>query len=404
MEQQLLAASLKSRKSCELILSYINPQAYSRPFQIIVGSVKDYYARDQEALTVDKDLILEHLKSTTPNPKHFDEFATKIVAAYEIDVSEPNVRTCVLEAKKREMAEQLVTAIVNEKNHDDLLKDYQELTVLTSLDDLADGMGDDVKILENYDLDTLIETELDSTNSLQLFPKALGDKLESGLRGGDHILIFAPPEQGKTATCISASGGFCRQGARGIYFGNEDRVQRLLLRQISNLTGLSTSEIRANPHKAITLAKEVGLDNVTFIELSPGSPQQIEEYIKKYSPRWVIIDQILNLNMKAETRVNQLEAIASAIRNIGKRNDCIMISVTQAGDSAAGKEVLDMGDVYMSNTGIPAAVDVMIGIGMSPALEKQGLRMASFPKNKLGGDHSPVTVRINTMISRISSL
>jgi hypothetical protein len=82
----------------------------------------------------------------------------------------------------------------------------------------------------------------------------------------------------------------------------------------------------------------------------------------------------------------------------------VVVSVTQAGDSANNKEILDMGDVDFSNTGIPAQADVMIGMGVTPALDQQGVRMLSLPKNKIGGDHSNFLVRINPFLSRVTSI
>lgn len=401
MEQLLLGASLKSRPSYELISAHIKLKTYTRPFQIIWEKVIEYYERDEAASDVDRGLLLALLSESTPNPKHYDEFARIVESAFAADVSEPNVRALVLAAKQKEVGENLAAAIVSSKETLKLAEEYTEILKAQSLDEVADK---GVEVFKDFDLEDLINEELSTENSLILYPQALGDKLESGVRPGDHLILFARPEAGKTATCLSFSGGFCRQGAPGLYFGNEDRVQRLLLRQVSNLTGWTTTQIRANPHGAMEIAKREGIDNVTFISLSPGSPAIIESYVERYTPRWIIVDQLRNLQVTSEGRVIQLEAAASALRNIGKKHGCVVISVTQAGDSASNKEVLDMGDVDFSNTGIPAQADVMIGIGTTPDLERQNLRMLSLPKNKLGGDHTPITVRINPYISRVSSL
>ena len=402
MERTLLGTMLKSRTSYDLIKSYLDFKKYSRPFQILAEYVDKFYGRDEDVQSVDKGLFEEQLRTTVANPKHLEEFLGMTEAAYGVEVSEPNVKAMVLEAKRKEMGEQVATAIVNGKETVALLEDYLAIKNAIHLDDLDSANGEAV-VFDGSDLKQLMTDELDTRSGLSLYPKSLGDRV-GPLRGGDHLFVYAPPEVGKTASCISFSGGFCRQSANGIYFGNEDRVRRLMVRQVANLSGMTQAEISNDVDKALKIAGEAGYGHITFIELSPGSPEQIEHYIEKYRPRWAVVDQIPNLRMKAETRVNQLEAIAAAMRNIGKKYDCIMISVGQAGDSASGKEVLDMGDVYMSNTGMPAAMDVMIGIGMSKNLEEQGLRCYSLPKNKLSGDHGSVIVRINPFISRVSSL
>lgn len=402
MERTILGTMLKSRSGYELIQSYLDFKNYSRPFQIVLDYINKFYARDAEATSIDQALFEEQLKTTVNNPKHLDEFLSMTAAAYSVEVSEPNVKAMVLEAKRKEMGEQVATSIVNGKDTTKQLEEYLAILNTLHLEDLDSATGE-AEVFENVDLRTLLEEELDTRSGLMLYPKSLGDKV-GPLRDGDHILVYAPPETGKTATCLSFSGGFCRQGGRGLYFGNEDRVKRLMLRQVSNLTGMTSSEIARDIDKAMTLANEAGYQNVVFIELSPGTPEQIDHYVEKYKPAWIIIDQLPNLRMKAETRVNQLESLGGAARNIGKKRRCVVISVSQAGDSGRDKEVLDMGDVYMSNTGLPAAMDVMIGIGKSKNLEEQGLICYSLPKNKLSGDHGSVIVRINPFISRVSSL
>lgn len=400
MEHLLLGAALASRSSYNIIEEYINPSSYSRPFQILWEHIDDYYTRDPEATSVNKDIYLGIVRESTASPRHYDDFAAMIERALAEELSEPNVNQLVLQAKQKEVGEQLAAAIVSGKDTVELADKYAEILKKT---DLSEAVDKGIEVFRDFDLEAILNNELSTEDSLTLYPLALGNKLECGLRPGDHVIIFARPETGKTALCLSISGGFCRQGAPGLYFGNEDRIQRLLLRQVSNLTGLTTGQVREDPRRAMELAKEAGIDNVTFVSISPGTPRDIEEYVEKYRPRWIIVDQMRNLYSKAENRTNHLESVATAMRNIGKKWGCVVISVTQAGDSASNKEILDMGDVDGSNTGIPAQADVMVGMGVTEALDRQGVRMLSLPKNKLGGDHTPVLVRISPSISRVIS-
>ena len=65
-----------------------------------------------------------------------------------------------------------------------------------------------------------------------------------------------------------------------------------------------------------------------------------------------------------------------------------------------------MGDVDFSNTGIPAACDVLLGIGANEEAQRQMERGISFPKNKIGvGDssHEGVFVKVRPAISRVLS-
>jgi hypothetical protein len=119
-----------------------------------------------------------------------------------------------------------------------------------------------------------------------------------------------------------------------------------------------------------------------------------------------MVNQLRNLSMGEANKVIALEEAAKEARNIGKRNNCAVISVTQAGDSADGKRFLEMGDVDFSNTGIPAQCDVLLGIGADEAMLKNMERGISFPKNKVGvgnNSHDPVIVKVRPDISRMLS-
>lgn len=401
MERQLLAAALKSRSSFEKISEYITLTRYERPFQIVWEMVTNYYEWDANAQTVQPDLLIARIKETVRNDKHVRAFTELVEEAAALDVSEANVEQVVLEAKRTEYADELALALTNGKPTQDLLEKYASLQEMTSLEELAE-LGTD-----EFDVDSLgsiLEEAGDGTGRLVLYPRAINDRLDGGVAGGHHIVVYARPETGKTALCISIAAGFARQGAPGLYFGNEDRPQDLMLRTIYNLTGLTRQQVLSDMGGAQAAAIEAGIGNIRMISMAPGTPKQIEAYIKKYQPRWIIVDQLRNVSVKSDGRVNQLEAAATAMRNIAKKYNIIVVSVTQAGDSASNKEVLDMGDVDFSNTGIPAQADLMIGMGVTPALEAQGVRMISLPKNKIGGDHSHFLVRLNQFLSRVTSM
>jgi archaellum biogenesis ATPase FlaH len=401
MEKMLLASALRDRASYQLISDHIKTNKYSRAFQIVWDFVGNYYQRDANAAVVLPELLIGYIAETTRNPKHVKEFTDVVNEAWSIDISEANVRQLVLESKRRELADELAIALTSDKEHDELFKEYDAIRQMTDLDELVE---EGTQVFDTGDLESMLAEEADDTGRLVIYPEAISDRLGGGARGGHHIVVYGRPESGKSALCISIACGFARQGVSGLYFGNEDRPQDLLIRCISNLIGWTRQQILENPREANLLAKEAGLDNIKMISLAPGTPRQIEDYIKKYQPRWIVIDQLRNVAVKADTRVNQLEAAATFGRNMAKKYRLICISVTQAGDSASNKEVLDMGDVDFSNTGIPAQADVMIGIGTTAVLEQQGFRMLSLPKNKIGGDHSHFTVRIQPFLSRVSTV
>jgi hypothetical protein len=62
-----------------------------------------------------------------------------------------------------------------------------------------------------------------------------------------------------------------------------------------------------------------------------------------------------------------------------------------------------MGDVDMSNTGIPAACDVLLMMGVTETMKSAGLRRISMPKNKIGGIEDSFDVRLDPTRSKVTS-
>jgi hypothetical protein len=89
------------------------------------------------------------------------------------------------------------------------------------------------------------------------------------------------------------------------------------------------------------------------------------------------------------------------MRNIGKKHGVLVVSITQAGDSATDKCILDQGDVDGSNTGIPSQMDVMIGVGLNEEYERSSMRHLSLSKNKLGGCRWDRAFKIDRGTSRV---
>lgn len=400
MEKALLGAMLKSRSSFELIRDYIVPKNYSKEFQVLADKVRDYYNRDPAVQEVDSEILFAQMQESIRSEKHLETFRKAINDAVSIEaLPEQNIKDLVLQAKLQEKGDALATALVNNpKAASELAKEFLALSELSTLDALVNTGLD---IIEEADLEEMIAEESDKSGCLKLYPSVLNDRLDGGVRGGHHITYFGRPEAGKSTAAMTAACGFARQGFDGMYIGNEDRNRDLAMRMLSNMSGKTKREIEANPKEAIALAKKEGYSNLRIIALAPGTPAQIESLIKKYKPKWVVIDQLRNLNVASDTRVNQLEAAATFARNMAKKHNLVMISVTQAGDSGSDKAVLEMGDIDFSNTGIPAQADVLIGVGVTATLEADGKRWFSLCKNKISGSHDNFPVKIEATLSRM---
>lgn len=401
MEQHLLSAALKDRESLYLITQYITPKQYSREFQILIDKIKEYYDKDAGAEHVVLDVLVAGIAETVQNKKHVDNFVQLLNESMEADTSTANVQDVILKAKTNEVGLRLSVALVNgDKGVGELMDQYRELSHYTTLDEMAQT---GTTVLTFEDLDAVTANRLEHKGELKVYPLALNERLDGGASGGHHIVTFARPEMGKTAFNVTIACGFARQGADGIYFINEDRIEDVYMRILYNLSGLGKVDFMLNPQRVRDLALQNGLRHIRLIELSPGTPAQVEAFVDKFRPRWMVMDQLRNLNVKEANKVLQLEYATSAMRNIGKKYNVLTVSTTQAGDSAEGKALLTMGDVDFSNTGVAAQADVLIGIGGTPTDVAEDRRIINITKNKLSGRHENFPVRIRRDLSRYTS-
>ena len=398
MELQVLGACLKSRQTNDLVTEHLNDKDFSKEYQIIRGLIKEYYDRDREASRVDPQLLNGIIENSVQNKKHRERFMDMVEQAAGIDVSSANMDELILKGKLTAIGMRLATALVNGDNSvDELYEEYGQIKGMESLDDLT---GKGVEVLTIDDMQSVVEAALDGSNLLKVYPLSLNAKLNGGLGGGHHLVTFARPEQGKTAFNLTIACGFASQGASGIYFLNEDRLEDVYLRGLCCITGQPENVIKSDLSKWGEIARDMGFGNIMFVSLAPGTLADIDRFCEKYKPRWIVVDQLRNLQMKETNKVLQLEYATTGIRNIAKKHNLVAVSTTQAGDSAEGKRLLDMGDVDFSNTGVAAQADVLVGVGATREDAEQGVRYLAISKNKRGGGHAQIPVKINTSISR----
>ena len=203
---------------------------------------------------------------------------------------------------------------------------------------------------------------------------------------------------------IEMVAGFLLQNLKVLYVGNEDPIDDINMRIINRLASMTKEEVMVDPDKADEIIRGKGYDNLVLASLAPGTAREVTSLIEQYDPHVLVLDQLRNLNMHDDNRVNQLEKAATQAREWAKRYSCVVVSVTQAGDSASGKAILDLGDVDYSNTGIPSQADVMVGLGASDQNKMRGEVVISLPKNKVSGRHEHFAVLAEPHLSKFAVL
>jgi len=294
----------------------------------------------------------------------------------------------------------LATALASGKSADDvrpLLDEYAGWAARADIDDVQRELAVGKSVRE------LVDARTAKGGMVMVAPHALNSRIGGGLLPGHHMILFARPEVGKTMFLINALAGFAKQGLRTLYIGNEDPLDDIIMRAVTRMADMTRAEVMEDPELAEERARENGYDNVVFAGLSPGTLSEIEALVVEHEPKVLIVDQLRNLNVKEDNFVRALEKAAIGVRTIGKRHGVVVLSATQAGDSASGKSVLDMGDVDNSNTGIPAQADVLLGLGMSSEDEARGFRVLSLCKNKPGSNHDFFPVKVEPSKSYVRS-
>ena len=318
-----------------------------------------------------------------------------------VDASPANVVHDFVAVRREAVGAQLASKLLAGGTPEDVLPLVAEYENWASVDSIG---NDDEQVVRGMSVADLVRTSFSDENLIKVYPKSLNDRLDGGVLRGHHIVIFARPEMGKTMLLVNMIFGFLRQDLKVLYVGNEDPINDIVMRVVSRLTGRTKYDVIDDPEAADVTARERGYDNLVLAGLAPGTPREIENLIREYEPDVVMIDQLRNINVGEDHFVQQLEKAATAARNIGKRHNVLMVSVTQAGDSASGKAVLEMGDVDSSNTGIPAQADIMVGLGATGDDEAHNRRVISLPKNKRSGIHGYFSVGVDPTTSKFRSI
>ena len=387
MEEQLIvAALLNSRQAYDQIAGTLDLGTFSEHAKLAVGAAMEFYAADEKAQQVDRDLLTSKVRRLYPNEKHVRALLDYL-ATIPREVSTPNI------VREYRLLQRYTTGLhlaarLGAGEHDSetekLWRRYGEL-----------GLDQEVTEQDKLGYEDLVQT-VGSGNKLRLFPERLNEAVSGGVSKGHNITLFGRPESGKTAFAINLSAGFLKQGLRVLYTGNEEPVADLQKRFLSRLSRIPISKIQADDRAlqaSIQRANTQGYTNLVAKELSSCRVMEVEAQVRKFKPDVLVIDQLKNLKMPGEgNRALELDTVAREVRRLGKAYNMVTVSVTQAGESGEGKLLLGQTDIEWSNTGIPGAADLLIGIGVDAQWDITGRRMIHLCKNKISGrhDHFPL--------------
>lgn len=397
-ESKIISAIMQDRSAFATVQSYYEASDLSDLGDLIYQEVALYYKRDGKVRQCDKSCILERLERKYT--KHTDKFKRVIsrIRAVSID----NVLEDYRQVKRKAAAEKAGSYL--------MVGDYEKaaplLEKLASLEDMTKGNDSAPIVYQDAEADDFCEA-LELKNRIPIAPKKLNDHLGGGLIAGCHVLIYAPPECGKTALAINIAYSIAASGRVCMYFGNEESAEMYLNRMLCRFCRWPLNKVLKDKKAAMVLARTRGWKNLIFVYCSPGSIGQVQELILKKKPDVVVIDQLSNLTLgrgQEPEKTQLLEKLAYVMRIFYARNKIAGISMSQADEKAIGTLYLTIKNVYYSNIGVQGMCDVMIGMGMNDEYERMGRRVLNITKNKLGGTHEAIHVQLMNEISMLKGI
>lgn len=232
-----------------------------------------------------------------------------------------------------------------------------------------------------------------------------------GIGPGEFCVVLARPETGKTTFLVSlmvGPGGFCDQGAKVVYLGNEEETARTMLRAYQSAAGMTIDEVIDDPKRAIK-SFIIAQDNLEMKDVVDWDLDRIDNYCRKMKPDVLIIDQADKVGVSGQFQATheRLRELYRRLRELAKRHQCALIGVSQASADAENKTRVDFSMAEGSRTGKGAEADLIIGIGKHSGDNDDGepdaTRFLTISKNKLSGFHGTIPVLIEADIARYAS-
>ena len=229
-----------------------------------------------------------------------------------------------------------------------------------------------------------------------------------GIGPSEFGIVFARPETGKSAFVISicsGPGGFCQQGAKVLYLGNEEKTTRTKLRAIQACSGMTREQIADNPDLAMSKYMSIK-DRLIMKDVQEWDLDTINSYCEKINPDIIVVDQSDKINIAGNYNASheRIRELYRSLRELAKRHDAALLGVSQASADAEGRTRIDFSMLEGSKTGKAAEADLIIGIGKHNGDGDDNTpnhdRFLNISKNKLSGYHGCIQCIILPEVSR----
>ena len=201
--------------------------------------------------------------------------------------------------------------------------------------------------------------------------------------------VFARPEIGKTAFCVSQMAWFAYQlrstDRTLLYLANEEAVKRTKSRVYASLLGESVWDLLEKPDNEVEdLFEAKGGNKIRFVD-NINTTALVEENLIRYRPLVCLIDQGPKVTVAGVPNdVAARQQVYQCLREFAKKYNCIVLCAGQADSAAHKRKWVHYNHIDGSKVGIPGEADYIIGIGFDEKTIDSGMRYFFISKNKLG--------------------
>lgn len=335
------------------------------------------------------------------DPKIFDLLEDPIKNALSKDVSEAEL----IHFSNTILEENTITDVMN------IIHQWKQGDEIKVVSELYKTIED--ALLEQTKEDKLIKADLNVDDFLSLNNVETGlqwhldclNRAMRPLRQGDHILLAARIDSGKTSFLLDQVAYMARQLPEGKiikYFGNEDSVKTLQARILSLITEKSYEEL-GQDRDLVKSTLDWVKSKIDFIEFHGRSTTDAEKELRKGDIGLVVFDLLdhVNLSKAVGNKVEDIEDLYNWSRAIAHRYAPV-ISCGQADVTAEGEMYLGMHQLHYSKTGKQGTADAIIMLGRSADESLDSLRGITVPKNKLRMQSSPNNTREEVQFNPIT--
>tara|TARA_Y100001963_G_scaffold159460_1_gene263219 strand:+ start:1657 stop:2964 length:1308 start_codon:yes stop_codon:yes gene_type:complete len=237
-------------------------------------------------------------------------------------------------------AQQVLSIISRKGDDDDLLNEAQAQLMSLLSTDRESGL---IPLKEVVKM-AIDDIEYSFSNKGKVVGISTGfpalDKLTTGFKDGDMIVLAARPAQGKTSLALTIAEHVAIDDGKPTGFMSLEMTSRSLVkRMLSSRAGVNGHNIASGRlaeseiHSITTAAAKLANAPLYIDQTASLNPVQLMSKARhmkyKYGIKFLIVDYLQRMNARADSRVQEVTKISAAIKSVAKELDIPVLVLSQ---------------------------------------------------------------------------